>query len=813
MATTTQSQSSSLERAKRRLINAWRSFFLPGDFVTLFIVLALQLMPALALQASGWPIEMGTLVPVAVISVIFGFVLARSQYVEILGFMLSMVYGACIVLLISAYNQPGSLADGMVAVFSRFVQWLLDAFGSGINTDDLVLTLLASALFWFLGYNLTWHVFRIDRVWRAVLPSLVILISNAVYYTGSANLEIYLLVFVFLTLLLVVRSHLEAREWDWYSNGVRVPRNLRQQVFRAGVLLALLLLIGAWMIPSSDIQERLNRFQEFLQTEPFDQLAEVWNRLFTSIETTGPTTSDYYGSDSLELGGAIRLGDQIVLVAAAPNNRRYYWRSRVFDFYDMGRWTSAADTRLTDPEAPLEIIEEPGSLRERVLVQQRFTIGVNASRLVYAAPQAARIDLPTRSDLRYTPEGAMVISVVRPLRVLYQGASYSATSLMSNATSEQLRAAGTNYPQWIVDTYSSYIPSMTGRTVQLAAQIVADAGAVTPYDKARAIESWLRANITYNESIPQPPPGQDPVDWVLFDYREGYCNYYASAMVVMLRSLNIPARMAAGFAQGEWVPAEQAFIVRERDAHTWVEVYFPGYGWIEFEPTSAQAPISRGDQLILPQVPTPTVPTPTPTPTPTVEPTPTPTPPEEAPPDELEAEGQMLPPTVTPTFTPSPTPTPVIVPTEPPPVRPQPRDPFSFLMPALGLGLLILMIVLLIVVMGTFIYWYWEWRGMRGLSPISRAYARLQRYIALIGIHPRPEQTPEERRSVIVNTLPAAEPPVTAITRMYTAERYGPAEAKTPSTASKTADRAWLAARRRVLGRFWRRILMPWKRE
>ena len=86
------------------------------------------------------------------------------------------------------------------------------------------------------------------------------------------------------------------------------------------------------------------------------------------------------------------------------------------------------------------------------------------------------------------------------------------------------------------------------------------------------------------------------MDWVLFDLKQGYCNYYASAMVVMLRTMGIPARMAAGFAQGTWNSDEQAFVVEERDAHTWVEVYFPGYGWVEFEPTAAQAPLNRGDE-------------------------------------------------------------------------------------------------------------------------------------------------------------------------------------------------------------------------
>lgn len=796
----------------RRVVNGWQSFFLPGDLTTLAVAIVLLLMPALSLGAAGWPLGMNTLVLVLVLSVVFGFVLARSRYNELLGLMLSAIYGACFVLLIAAVNQPGGLGDGVYELFSRMFVWMRDAVTGGINQDDLVLTLLISGLFWFLGYNLSWHLFRVDRIWRAVLPPALILVTNSVYYTGDADLESYLVVFVFLTLLLVVRSNLDAREWDWYLNGVRVPRKLRQQVFRAGAALALLVMVGAWLVPQRDVQERLNRFQEFLQSEPLTQMSELWNRLFASIETQGPTTADYYGGDSLELGGAIRLGDQVVFLASAPNNRRYYWRSRVFDNYDGGRWSSAAGIRLTDPEPPLDIVQDTFSTAARVPVQQQFTMGLSASRLVYAAPQPLRVDLPTRSDLSYATDQSMIISVIRPMRVLYEGETYTATSMVSNATADQLRQAGTEYPQWVRDTYSPYFPSVSGRTIQLAQQIVTEAGAITPYDQVKAIETWLRTNISYNEVIPQPPDGIDPVDWVLFEIREGYCNYYASAMVVMLRSLDIPARMAAGFAQGVWDEAERAFVVRERDAHTWVEVYFPGYGWIEFEPTSAQAPLNRGDQIIVPQGEPPTN-TPLPSPTPSDTPIPSPTPTQSGGVDATpEVESQILPPTITPTLTPSPTATPVIVPTQLPPLRPQPRDPLSFLLPALGLGLVVVLFVVALLALFVFIYWYWEWRGMGGLSPVARAYARLERYIRLIGVRVKPQQTPEERRQHIVREIPAAEPPITAITNLYSAERYGRRTSTEDSPGGKTADKAWTAARGNILQRYLRKLLMPWQK-
>ncbi|HEX2618583.1 MAG TPA: transglutaminaseTgpA domain-containing protein, partial [Phototrophicaceae bacterium] len=683
----------------------------------------------------------------------------------------------------------------------------------------LVFTLLVGALFWFLGYNAAWHVFRIDRVWRVILPPGLILVTNTVFYTKPDDLNAYLAIYMFLALLLIARSNLDAREWEWYTNGIRIPPSLRGQFLRVGAALALLAMLVAWTVPSGNLQTQLDSFQEFLRSEPLTQLNEFWNRLFTPIETEGPTSADYYGGESLELSGAIKLGDQEVFYVNAPQGKRYYWRSRVFDTYERGRWTPGADVRLTTPSSPFSIITSPDAARETV--EQTFTIALRSSRLVYTAPQPASVTLATRTDLLYTaPEGdpnrVMNVSVIRPAKVLAQGDQYNATSLMSTATADQLRNAGTVYPDWITQhpQYLRATPNvLSDRTFALAQQIVSESGATNPYDKAKAIEAWLRANITYNESIPQPPAGADPVDWVLFDLKEGYCNYYATAMIVMLRSQGIPARMGAGFAEGTWDATQNAFVVRERDAHTWVEAYFPGYGWIEFEPTSAQAPIIReGDDEYSQQAVQPAQPTVTETYTPSPLP-PTPTPQPSSTDDSNQDNPPQIPPTATPTFTPSPTATPVILPTQPAPVRPEPRDPLSLILSALGLLLVGIIVIALLVAFFTFIYWWWEWRGMGGMSPITRAYARLERYLKLIGITFNPQLTPEERRRRIMRDLPGSERPVTAITRMYMTERYGRNDRPPVESAAQgdVANRAWRDARTNILKR-WSKRFQFWRR-
>jgi len=105
------------------------------------------------------------------------------------------------------------------------------------------------------------------------------------------------------------------------------------------------------------------------------------------------------------------------------------------------------------------------------------------------------------------------------------------------------------------------------------------------FGKAQALERFLKTNYGYSLQLRGTPQGADPLATFLFDVREGHCEYFASAMAIMLRQLEIPARLVNGFRTGEYNRFGDAWIVRQYDAHSWVEAYFPPYGWIEFDPT------------------------------------------------------------------------------------------------------------------------------------------------------------------------------------------------------------------------------------
>jgi len=212
---------------------------------------------------------------------------------------------------------------------------------------------------------------------------------------------------------------------------------------------------------------------------------------------------------------------------------------------------------------------------------------------------------------------------VRTTHPLAAGGSYQATVLVSTATESDLRAAGTDYPGWVLDRYLQLPGDIPSRLIDLAQELTRDAR--TPYEKAVAVRDYLRT-LEYALDIEAPPEGADGVDYFLFELEKGYCQYFASAMTVLLRASGVPSRMTVGYGPGEiadlilpgeivdlplpggvigyppsqWQHQQPVLIVR--NSHSWTEVFFPEYGWIPFEPTPGRPIVAHGDPtLILPQ--------------------------------------------------------------------------------------------------------------------------------------------------------------------------------------------------------------------
>ncbi len=342
------------------------------------------------------------------------------------------------------------------------------------------------------------------------------------------------------------------------------------------------------------------------------------------------------------------------------------------------------------------------------------------------------------------------LEAVYPTEGVRRGLSYEVVTEVSRATAEELRAVGSAgqdspahletvvnaygiaYPRDLYERYTQLSETVTARTRQLAFTL-AD-GKTSVYDIAVTIEQFVRQRIAYNESVPVPG-GIDAVDTVLFERPEGYCTFYASSMAVLLRVLGIPTRVVVGYYPGEFDSRLGGFVYRDRNAHAWVEVYFPGHGWIPFEPTASRPPLTRGT--------------------------------------EANASDLLL---LDPTFDWN-----------------LPDDErFGLLFPELGgregagavgrIGageaqertlprvVLVGLAVLALALAGAMVWWTW---GTWGLSPIARLFVRLRKLARLAGIRPHEAQTPLEFAWQVGRTIPGTRRSVTAIAELYSREQYG----------------------------------------
>jgi transglutaminase-like putative cysteine protease len=280
-------------------------------------------------------------------------------------------------------------------------------------------------------------------------------------------------------------------------------------------------------------------------------------------------------TSSVDLHFRGRLGDAPVMYVrtGAPA----YWRGLVFDTYSDGVWTASERSyRQTEPYVPPRLLPPPPDHNLGTFVQ--------TFRILRTLPGVINAAYPIQS--LYAPVAALredAYGTFHTPQQLTPGQTYSVVSYMPDLSPQSLRAAE---PEAVFgDPNGAQLDgsALSPRARALARQIVADT--TNEYDTVMALTTYLQRGFRYTLDLPPVPAGRDPVDWFLFDVKTGYCEQFATAETLMLRSLSIPARLATGYSTGDYDPLLNQSVVRERDAHAWVEVWFPGHGWVPVDPT------------------------------------------------------------------------------------------------------------------------------------------------------------------------------------------------------------------------------------
>ncbi len=397
-------------------------------------------------------------------------------------------------------------------------------------------------------------------------------------------------------LLLLLRFNLYESVKRWRKQGLRYADDLGWDVMQAGTLISIGILIVSWFLPWGYTNPYASQIWN-INANPIVQFENTWNRV---LSMSGGTNVSNHGNfrNTLVLGGNPNLNHTIVFQVVSTDPSQYL-AALNYDTYDGRGWSNTATESLPLPANNSTLSQTNVA---HTITQHVTVINPPGEQLQYlfGASQIASVN---QDATEVTNQGSdSLVALLDKTGALTAGEQYTVTSYISSADESMLRSVpmpansphfSSNYPGQLPITY--YDPSTLNANIQLPKgldpRIAAlakhlTANAPTMYDKVVAVESYLRNNFTYDVNI-NLPPGQEAVSWFLFNSGyKGYCNYFASAMAIMLRTLGIPARISVGYPNGKYDTKARKYVIDGSDAHAWTQVFFAGYGWINFEPSA-----------------------------------------------------------------------------------------------------------------------------------------------------------------------------------------------------------------------------------
>ncbi|WP_270998904.1 transglutaminase-like domain-containing protein [Listeria seeligeri] len=449
--------------------------------------------------------------------------------------------------------------------FSSFFQITFSGFSdmvqfrpSDISMDFIVIVFLIAL--WLLSYITTYSILRKQRIMSVLIltVSYLAVINTFTDYNSSwaivrTVLEGFLLLHLALTSRIATPNRL---------NGNSLKRN--GIIYHAFILFLLAVFVfSSLMLPK----------KAPIWPDPVPVIRDALG--INTTRTVG------YSEDDTELGGAVKKDNATVFKARTDNG--HYWRVESKRIYTGVGWANEKSTEL-----------------------QQFSSGDNfpiqLSEETAGEAKTAEISFEASSEYVPYPYGTQAInSAVDTFNANLTTEKITPTNTIKNYTIElktpvynietMQKADFSTLPDSFVSKYTQTPSELPKRVATLANKITKDADSI--YDKTKAIESYLSASgeFTYStDDAKETPNGADYVDQFLFETKIGYCDNFSTSMVVMLRTLGIPTRWAKGYTPGEGekdAKGDKAtYTITNNNAHSWPEVFFPGTGWVPFEPTA-----------------------------------------------------------------------------------------------------------------------------------------------------------------------------------------------------------------------------------
>ena len=510
----------------------------------------------------------------------------------------------------STWFSVGNLFASQVSTFShRLFVWMSGSIQDKPSADPAAQAFIWSLGLWLIAAWASWQVTRKGKALAGLTPATILLgviLNNTAPKSGI--LWLYLTAF----LLILGFTNFAGLLTSWKRLRTDFSDSIWEDSLFATFVLVLVLVVAGYMVSTFSIKEMLDRLRERRTVSTN-----------TSISATAGVSTNTQIQDSLPdshaiLGGPTLSQDIVMLISTGdfpsmPHQLElevpyYHWRTITYQTYTGSGWLNPAGASEEIRPHQTLISSTPPNYH---IVHQVVTFPSGVDGALYWTGALVQSDTPLEVEWRSQPAidlpssgfdplfGAdLVGGLISPQSTGPRG-KYTIESVLPNVSDADLRAAQGGYPAWVSQRYLTLPDTVPERVRALARDLTANAA--TPFDRALAIETYLR-QIPYNLKVPAPPFNQDAADYFLFDLKKGYCDYYATAMSVLARAAGLPSRLVIGYASGTYDTYNAQYVVRQADAHAWPEIYFTGIGWIEFEPTANQPPSVRiGKSQPIPQ--------------------------------------------------------------------------------------------------------------------------------------------------------------------------------------------------------------------
>ena len=512
------------------------------------------------------------------------------------------------------------------------------AVAKAVHPVALVLFLLLGVVSWFWEPpRIRWE--RYARLWMplTVAVLVVLVLATVVLQANPLDASLYLLLYLALAKLFQRERPEDYNQAMALSFLLLAATTVYTDDILFGLLFALYVILGVMNFTLYHLRVQVrNHPKAAAQSRVFGgtmMLALFWVAVATFVLSVGlfflfpriglgffgrgvgqrETTQGFAEQVTIGEHGRLNRDTQVVMRVEFPEGRPpeimpLYWRGVSFDRYDGQAWVRTLREGQLQSAQPDQVVELQRPAPHLSLIRQDIYLEPSPHQVLFALNPLYRVKLPAmvqrvrvqvgqlggqQDRARLIRQWGRSVFVTRTGDVYYNytgdvGYQYTAWSRPVFPSGNDLRRVDERLTlqqvqeQFPNDLYLQLPPEVNPKIRELARELTRTAP--TYFDKVQAIEDYLRRNFTYTLDLPDPG-AEPPLDAFLFTHRRGHCEYFATAMTVMLRSIGIPARLVNGYLGGRWNAYDRYLAVLAANAHSWVEVPFAGYGWVTFDPT------------------------------------------------------------------------------------------------------------------------------------------------------------------------------------------------------------------------------------